>query len=338
MSVTRLPKEIARRMVEQRPGPPLITQLRKQPGGEQTRRVSIFEDVSPGNVGNVFEIPVSNSGPNAGVNSYGSPVRVLEITGEDRLGEMICVSIQQELVLERAFSLTGSGFPEGPLVGIVEFGAGAGRAIIEFDIPGPTTAPGNLIFYSPFPSSTSTNTLTVAPVTNGVLLSLPASSMRVFVRNDALAPYLINAALNNPSNNTLNNRNLLPGIVRVHATYGTRPMLSRLTRTYPICSNGGLYTNPILAGEGMRIGIPPYAKRVSFPRTGGLSLPNIMPPLNVQFVNLALPGGFPFRGTITIPAGQDGDLPVFPYESAIDFVNPGPDSIDDMVVVFELGI
>ena len=315
------------------------------------RKFSLFQDVSPGNVGNVFEIAPSETN-DPPIRGYGNPTRVLEIQGDDELGETICVSIQQETIIERALFQGIVKFPEGPCVGIVEFGAGAGLSTFEFDIPGPTVAPGGFLIYQPFSSQVLQDVnLPVTRLNNGILLTLPASSMRVFVRNDARVNYLWSLFTTPPAPppppppippnpagfRILNSVNLLPAIIRVHATYGRRPTQAKLTRSYPICASSGNYTEAILAGQGFRLGIPPYAKKVFFPRRGSLSLTPI-PPLQVDFVSLSLPGGFPSRGTITIPAGETGDIEVMPNDSVIDVVNPGSNSIEDLIVVFELAI
>ncbi len=299
------------------------------------RRRSLFEGVASGNVGNVFQIsPAEATG--ALLNSYGRPVRVLEIAGSDDLGGMLCVSLQQESDINAGFILGGTQFPEGPLVGSVEWGAGAGLDTLEFDIPAPVTAPGIVVGPGASPGAGTATALPVARRTNGAFLTLPASSMRVFVRNDARAPYLID-----PTNPTfgLNLNNTNPATIRAHATYGRRTTQCRLTRSYPICArSSGAITAGLLPGQSLRIGIPPYARFVSFPRLPLVT--GAAPPLTIEFVSFQIGqgGNVLFRGNYTIQAGEDGRLEVFPYDTVMDITNPGPATVADMAVVFELEV
>jgi hypothetical protein len=162
------------------------------------KRQSLFEGLGPGNVGNVFEISPSQAqfANTYNTNAYGEPVRVLEVVGEDMLGEMICVSIQQETVLDNAEEIAQdiqNDTVEGPLVGIAEFGAGAGLGFVEFDIPTPVIDPGfvNISNGNGVDAYSFSDKLLPGKRINGVLLTLPASSLRIYVRNDANVPYLI---------------------------------------------------------------------------------------------------------------------------------------------------
>lgn len=306
---------------------------------EDTGRVSLFEKVSPGNVGNVFQIPVSNVVDSASLQSFGQPVRVLEVTGEDHLGEMICVSIQQESLLN--IGNDRNLVVEGPLVGIVEFGAGAGLSNFEFDIPAPVIFPGQVI------QGVESTDMFVSRKNNGVLLTLPASSLRVFIRNDGAAPYLIDLATTPLSMNRyyvindLGEANLeaQPAIVRVHATYGRRPFQSNLTRSYPVChqDNGGP-TASIPPNTTFFIGIPAYAKRVFFPRS-----PLTVTSLQVTIFQGQITGGGAnsnsLHGSYTVPAGSNGPIELTPFDTIIRFTNPiGAPAITELSVVFELGI
>jgi hypothetical protein len=307
---------------------------------EDTGRVSLFEKVSPGNVGNVFNILPSNIVDSASPESFGQPVRVLEIAGEDALGEMICVSIQQESLINIGNS--SNLIVEGPLVGIVEFGAGAGLSNFEFDIPAPVIFPGKV------QQDANSKDLFISRKNNGVLLTLPASSMRVFVRNDGSAPYLIDLSTSPTSINRFYviaagphtpNLNPQPAIVRVHATYGRRPFQSSLTRSYPIChSDNGGPTGGFTPGTVMFIGIPAYAKRVLFPRS-----PLTTTTLQVVTFQGQITGGGATTnastGNFTIPAGSLGPVELSPLDTFIRITNPAnAPNIMDMSVVFELGI
>lgn len=318
------------------------------------RKTSLFEDQSPGNVGNVFEIGpdgevatggVLSKGFNNGLLSYGTPVRVLEIVGEDELGETICVSLQQESEIDAGFTqgLGATLFPEGPMVGMVEFGAGAGLSFLEFDIPTPTISPGNVSFPNPGGIGNLSISLPVYKRDNGVLLTLPASSQRVLVRNDAKAPYLINPI---SSNSGLNENNPGPAKIRVHATYGRRPAQARLTRSIPICNSsggGGSPTANFINGQTVIFGIPPYAIRAWFPRDpndteGIINGTSLSVLLNESGLGRATQVST--RGPYHIPLGSDGPIQIFPLDTVMLITNnsPGGQNIGDLTVVFELGI
>lgn len=320
-----------------------------QPPIKFDRKTSLFEGVSPGNVGNVFLVSpdgeastgsVASKGFNNGLASYGTPVRVLEITGDDSLGETICVSLQQESEIDQGFTLGNapSFYPEGPMIGMVEFGAGAGLSYLEFDIPSPTISPGNVIFPNPAPPPTNLAiSLPVFKRDNGVLLALPASSKRVMVRNDAKAPYLVNPI---SANSGLNENNPGAGKIRVHATYGRRPAQAKLTRSIPICngSGGGAAPTPngLIFTTTVQFGIPPFATRVWFPRN-----PLVNTTMSVIFNQAGLGRGAQVgtRGPITVPAGSEGPLEIFPYDTYIQITNTSAGvNIADMVCVFELAI
>lgn len=315
------------------------------------RRQSLFENVSPGNVGNVFDVSPSNPqfANTFSEDAYGIPVRVLDITGDDALGEIICVSLQQERTIDNAGVNQMDGATAdtvaGPLIGIVEFGAGAGIATFEFDIPSPVLTPGFIeTFNSGFPGTGQAfDDLLIGRRVNGTLLSLPASSLRVFVRNDANAPYIIQGGQgsNRPaiSLNTFKD----PGKIRVHATYGRRPFPMKLTRTIPICfsrgfDGGGGPTGPFAVSPGLnfvRITIPPYAASVRFPRE-----PLQSTTLSVHFSQSSLRSVATVyhRGNYIIAPGDEGPIDIDPLDTFIEISNVGTTDIDNLSLVFELRI
>ena len=299
------------------------------------RKWSLFEDVSPGNVGNVFEIAPSATQDNT-LASFGQLVRVLEVRGDDSLGEMICVSIQQETTVFVADSSAPRYDSEGPLVGRVEFGAGSGLSTFEFDIPAPRTFPGIPNVFQI--AGSGTLNLAVAPRNNGVLLTLPASSLRVFVRNDANAPYIINAS-GGPSV-PLNGFNKAPGKIRVHATYGRRTTQAKLTRTYPVCHNSdGGTTNTFDQQSQIDMAIPTYARVVTFPR-----FPLDTSSLIVNFFasNIIGPGSADlfFAGPYAVPTASIGSIEIPTWASLMRVTNPGEGSaqIQELSFDFDLGI
>lgn len=336
-------------------GPQKPTPGLSKPPIKFDKKTSLFEGKSPGNVGNVFEVSpdgevssgsVASKSFNNGLGSYGTPVRVLEIVGEDDLGEMICVSLQQESEIDAGFTrgIGATLFPEGPCVGMVEFGAGAGLSFLEFDIPTPTITPGNVTYPNPDVPGVLTISLPVYKRDNGILLTLPASSKRVLVRNDALAPYLVNPT---SANSGLNGNNAGAAKIRVHATYGRRVAQAKLTRSIPICNGSGGGASPTPNGlintESVTFGIPPYAVRAWFPRnpndTAGIIAGTTLM-VNINQSGLGRANQVSSRGPYLIPLGSEGPLEIHPLDTVMILTNnsPGGVNIEDLTVVFELGI
>jgi len=299
---------------------------------------NLFDVPSPGNVGNVFEVRPSDVAGGT-LQAFGTPVRVLDVRGPDRMGGTIDVSLQQETILDVGNSPPDeSKVPiEGPLVGIVEFAAGAGLASFEFDIPSPVSFPGKVVVADFDAGFSYLRDLPRSLRNNGILLQLPAASLRVYVRNDARVPYIIGAdAAGTPV--AINPLGLTqPAKVRVHATYGQRPVQSSLTRSYPICFfthvlNDPDSTMPVGPHSLIRIGIPAYAKRVFFPRT-----PRDTTALSVSIQMNQLNQAS--RDPYLIPAYSDGPIELQPFDTLLSISTPDANPpIDIMQVVFELGI
>lgn len=294
---------------------------------------SLFEGADPGNVGNVFDSIKPSDIIAYDESAYGTPIRVLEIVGADVNGEMICVSVQQERILDNALELSNAGVftdtVEGPLVGLVEFGAGAGIGRFEFDIPSAIFTPGAVSYYDASAGEQYTDGLFPSGRVNGALLSLPASSLRVYVRNDANAPFIIQGMPGDPQPVVPLNTLKASAKVRVHATYGRRPYPHVLTRTVPIV---GRSTRQFAASDDFSIMIPSYSRKLFIPRSSGGG-GNVT--LNVQFYQSATGS---LRGPYTIGVGSDGPLDIMPLDTAVRVMNIGPDSAATLSMVFELGI
>lgn len=300
------------------------------------RKISLFDGLAAANVGGSYNIPPAQV-TTFTVAAFGIPVRVLDLRGDDANGDVVCVSLQQETVINQS----GADVPEteepaaGPLIGITEFGAGGGLSSFEFDIPVPVSFPGNVVSTLP----AFQDFLAVSRRNNGILLSLPVSSLRVFVRNDAKAPYLIGGAAGGPNPgapfpiNGINPDGV--GVVRVHTTYGNRVRQAHLTRSYPICNS--LVTDPFAPGQTITIGIPAYARRVYFPRN-----PVESTSLSVEFGQhqLSSATNSVLRGIYAVATGSNGPLDIMPYDNTLSVTNDvgvGV-NIDQLQIVFELGI
>jgi hypothetical protein len=270
------------------------------------------------NLGTLFDIQAQPEGT-LGLSRFGTPVRLLNIEGHDSDSETITITLQNEAVF-----LAPTAMPvPGPVIGIVEFGTGSGYARVEFDIPSAVGGPAPNIAAGPL----ATANIFTPQKNNSITLVLPASSIRVFARNDAQTGFLID--FNGPQvNGDLASRGT-PAQVRVHAAYGRANMVrDKVYREYMIAGPGSPFTD---AGPSstITIGIPAFAKRVYFPR----SL------LGTRALNVTIASYYSAATTGTIVLGVSDlsfiDLP--PHASFLTIANPGPGSYANLSAVFELG-
>lgn len=272
----------------------------------------------PLNLGSLFDIRAKEPGL-SGLNKFGDPVRILNIEGEDADSDSILVTLQNEAVF-----LGPSSTPvPGPLIGIVEYGTGSGYARVEFDIPSAVGGPAPNI---PAGAGIDLGTIFTPQKNNIVSLLLPASSIRVFVRNDAQTGYLVD--FNGTTVNGNPASRATAGQVRVHAAYGDANMVrEKVYRQYWIAGPGA----PLAAGDVISVGIPAFAKRVWFPRS----------PLATQPLNIVI--GTYYDGAnvslITQPAGDLSYIDLPPHVSVLQISNPvgNPGSFSNLSAIFELG-
>ncbi len=283
----------------------------------------LLSDQEALNLGTLFNVPGAQEG-NSGLLKFGQPVRLINIEGEDADSETIEITLQQEVVVLRP---TNVPVP-GPVIGIVEFGTGSGFAKIEFDIPSPVGAPASNLETGPL----SDDRIFIPQKSNAVTLILPASSIRVFARNDALTGFLLD--FNGTTLGTAVSRRI-PAQVRVHVAYGKANMIrERVYRQLFIAGgSGGAITMPAGgAGSSITIGLPAYAKRVAFPRAP------IDQTVQVRFLDYysTLSAG---TGTIDIPPDNYDFIDIPPHTAAIFIANPGtnPAAFTDLSAIFELG-
>lgn len=222
----------------------------------------LLDDQAATNLGNEFDIPPAEDG-SSGQAAFGNPVRMLNVLSKNLKNEdprPLTITIQQDAtIVSGAGPSQGSVLIPGPIVGIIEFGAGSGRASFEFDIPAPVAGPGT--------------TFTAIPpnlMNNGVVLTLPGSSFRVFARNDANLRFLLNAATGPRIGVTS-----APAKVRTHCAYGSGNLKTRLQRTYYLA--GGIAGAsppdlPLPPGGAVRVGIPPFSQRVRFIRSSNVPM------------------------------------------------------------------
>jgi len=287
----------------------------------------LLDQLEATNLGNEFDINPAPLG-NKGLSAFGNPQRVLNIEGQDKHSRLITVTLQQERTITNLFGSTPfGGFFQpvviaGPLVGLVEFGAGGGRANAEFDIPTPTFGPGGIFNAAPSDQVFTPSSL----LSNAIMLTLPASSIRVFVRNDSRV-FPTNDPLGLVATSVPIGASSDPAKIRVHAAYGNGPVTSRLQRTYVLINSETFVLTAAACG------IPPFARRVRFYRSD-LTIP-LDVSIRSQGLSASLAGLTRLRSTYTIPAGVDGSLELMPQDTSIS-VTPAAPGVTFLAAVFDV--
>lgn len=273
------------------------------------------------NLGSFFEVVAAPEG-SQGLLKFGMPVRILNIEGEDADSETVLLTFEQGVTL---LEPTQDPVP-GPIIGIVEFGTGSGVARLEFDVPSPVGGPA--------PNAAAVGSLAglfTPSKSNSITLVVPASSVRCFARNDAQTGFLTN--FSNTNVNGVEASRATPARVRVHAAYGHANMIKQcVTRTYYVCGNNAGVAASLDPGDNINIGIPPFAKRVSFPRLNA----NNQQPVDIFFQDYYSSG---ISVQFTIPAGEIGPLEIPPHTGGVFIRNPSTNlnSFTHLQAIFELG-
>jgi hypothetical protein len=158
-------------------------------------------------------------------------------------------------------------------------------------------------------------------VISGVSLCVPASSVRVYARNDnniglVWQPNVIIGSDSEEDRDPTVNASVCYGEV-----FGAN---KHLKRTVYIVDSGV----PMTVGGFATIGIPPFAKSVRFPRQ------SMATTLGVTFVTIF---GTTF-GVYPIAVGSDGPLEIPPGSTTILISNTSAITISDLAAVFDLAI
>jgi hypothetical protein len=201
---------------------------------------------------------------------------------------------------------SGNANAAGPLVGVVQWGAGHGaQQQCEFDI---TSS-----LYQPSITATTAG---------GTLLSVPATSLQISARNDS---NLLPRAGDTPLGNTVN----VP-VATAGFAIGHRSSTAQLTRTiYAVNLPTGA---PFAPTNHVDIGIPAFAQRFRIFRSSALNA--------VQVQLLGTGGIFAIvSGPYIDAASVAPSLYTLPANAQImRLTNNGPGNIDVLGVVFELGL
>lgn len=256
-----------------------------------------------------------------------NPDRLLNLNAASKSGQMITVFLGAEALPNISFGLPPSPF----LTGIIEFGNGSRFSSFEMDIPlGPTQY------------SSPSNKTPVAPQNGGILVSVPAGTLRVYARSDAslITPDIFGQL---PPDNLGNNPpdRLSPPIgttftapasnvlVTAFAGYFTRTALHSPTKTL------WLGTVTALGGVGFlghSYAIPAFARTISILRD----------PLTVAISFILQDTVGNKLDTITIPAGTRSDTYKIPGNASrflffTGTTNPVPNNAT-IQAIFELEI
>ena len=287
-----------------------VNELQGKPPKKRVGHDGLLAQQEALNLGSLFEIRPKPTGV-VGLDKFGEIVRILNIEGEDADSSSIILTIQNEAVF---LAPTLTPVP-GPVIGIVEYGTGSGYARVEFDIPSAVGGPAPNISGDPQIFTPQKN--------NVVSLVLPASSIRVFARNDAQTGYLVDFNGTTINGNAVSRNTAAQ--VRVHAAYGHANMVREsVYRQYWIAGPGA----PLAAGASISMGIPAYAKRVYFPRTfvqtGTFDLQ----------IDTYYDGAF--TSLIPVPAGDLSFFQIPPHARGLRIIN-GATPFTALSAVFELG-
>jgi hypothetical protein len=265
-----------------------------------------------------------------GLIGLGPPNRFIKLNGSDDDPEPFLVTAAQiELV-------RGSGaaiFPSGPLVAIVEWGNGGGDSMLEFNVqPAPA-------FYNP----------AQPPAMSGSSIVIHGKTVQVSIRNDSWAPQLRTAGGTFPIQGfELPGFNPFaqpppgpPGVLRIggrascfaSVAHGMNPSVL-FTAVRELCvvnADSSIPAPPFPTGETISLGIPNFARRVSFRRS-----PRDTSSLSVLFGQPGTPVAA--IGPYVVPVGSDGpiEIPAWAFFMAITNPAVGSAAITRLFLDFEV--
>jgi hypothetical protein len=188
-----------------------------------------------------------------------NPPRILSLDAQSTSSQMVTVALMNTIDPNALIAAPGSLYG-GPLVGILEFGNGSVFTRVEVDIP--------IGRFLPNASHTIGQ-----PQDGGVIVSVPAGTLRVYARNDGnVIPTTANGfptGSNLPGITDTQPISLLPRstIAKAFVTYYTRPgAASRPTRTQYLYLNNTDNTG-VFDGAGQTFNIPPFARTLRLIRS-----------------------------------------------------------------------
>jgi hypothetical protein len=194
-----------------------------------------FQSDHPAEWGSVQATPADQSATPTNL-TIGQPIRVVNLNGQLRGTRMMTIAAYALPVIDPAVPTLP--IVAGPIIGILNFSGGGGGGTIEFDIP---------MNRSGVPSNGDVAGISPG---GGAIVSVPAQSVQLSVRNDAnLAPNFgtVGAA-------AIGQKGFAPK-VQGFAGYGTKT--GRLTRTvWMACGSPGFGAGVVSS----LASVPPYAR------------------------------------------------------------------------------
>lgn len=282
----------------------------------------------------------------------GEAVRLLDLNCDGQYGEGVTVTMglfinDNELTHNSPNSALNA--IASPITGIIEWGNGASTSYIEFDLPQP-----NRLLCDPFAWFTDDypRSLITTPRQSGVTVSLAASSIRVYARNDANLVYT--AATSLTIGTSYNDTTIDPTAFAFLGYGNSSGMVNGLLRKTVYLTSGGVAGSLGSAAltvnaaanflSGATCGIPPFAKRVWFPRQGGTNdfwSGNCLAaaPINVRFdsnISSSTVSRHPL-GMFSIPFNSEGLIEIPPSATSMTaFSDNQADLAYCVAAVFEL--
>jgi hypothetical protein len=257
----------------------------------------VFSHLRTAKYGN--EVLVQGSGIGApAVHDVGNLTKILDVQTPD--GESQPFNLQVCLNPSDRDSNFG-----GPIIAVLEWGTGGGLNTVEFDVP---------TWVDPSILLARTNPLFYMK-TNAVTVGVTASAFTLSVRNDgSMRPILTAGAANIGSGRA----------ARVTASVGRGSnSQSLLRRTIYLCNSA------LANGANVQTFVPPFSRRVWFPRVPGTTATLQIRTFDA-FTN--------FLGTFDIPANSQGPFELSPQVNVVNVLNNSGADITMLNAVFDLEI
>ena len=254
------------------------------------------------NLGNSAQV-LPFLGTGAGV---GETIRLLDVRSPNQRAAVATITMTASIADRAAFATA-----EAVLVGIIEFGNAGGFNRMEFNIPVHISSGQNGVID---PAVTPVNSNT-----NGVAISVPGSTFRVFVRNESRAPSPLNGAPITV---------VLPPVFATPQATATISFLpvgtnSPIKRTFILTST----TATLAPAAAVTVAVPPYAKRVRFPRLD----------LATTSVDVTFSSSSGTIGTFSVGGADEGDIEISPLYNFMTVTNSGAGAITRLLAEFDIG-
>lgn len=294
--------------------------------GQRGEKPKLLEDADQ-NIGNqvVIKTPPVTAPPSTIPPQ--NPDRILNLNAASKGGQMMTVFLGAEAPANAPIGIPPSPF----LTGIIEFGNGSRFTSFEMDIP-----------LGPLQFASAINSTPVAPKNGGILISVPAGTLRIYARSDAsyVTPNVFGELPPDGLGNTPPDRITAPVggpplsasdvLVTAFAGYFTRTAVHSPTKTLWLGKAPALGAGLSMIGQAYAI--PAFARTISILRD----------PLTVAIAFLLQDTVGNILDNITIPAGTRSDTYKIPgnatrFQFFTGTTNPVPAGTT-LQAIFELEI